>query len=51
MKMVISVPISSTTKRVQVERNVEIQIPGLGDLLRKNKIVSAFITVISAPVK
>jgi hypothetical protein len=49
--MVISVPIPATVQKEQTEKTIEIRVPSIKEEIKKNKILGAFYTVLSAPVK
>jgi hypothetical protein len=49
--MVISVSLPVTVQKEQTEKSIEIRIPSFREGLKKNKIIGAFYTVLSAPVK
>ncbi len=49
--MVISVSLPVVAQKEQTEKSIEIRVPSLTEGLKKNKIIGAFYTVLSAPVK
>lgn len=49
--MVISLPVSLTVKKQQTERIIEVNVPNVSERVKKNKLIAAFYTVLSAPVK
>ncbi len=49
--MVISVSLPVAVQKEQTEKSIEIRIPRFTEELKKNKIIKAFYTVLSAPVE
>lgn len=49
--MVISVSLPVAVQKEQTEKSIEIRVPSLTEGLKRNKIIGAFYTVLSAPVK
>lgn len=49
--MVISLPVLVTVKKQTAEKVIEVKLPNITEKVKKNKVIGAFYTVLSAPVK
>lgn len=49
--MLISLPQTWAIRKQTSEKVIEIKLPNINEKVKKNKFVSAFLTVLSSPVK